>query len=819
MTPLIDAGSKGDGIKDRQKIAFRKLFFAILIACIIVSIYSYSIVSLNWVQTLRFRFEDFAFQLRHKYYSTIGKDYVKVADIVLVAIDEESYKQLGKRWPWTRDVFADFLNKLAEYHPKVIALDFALYGQNQDNPDIDARLAEAIRKCGNVIITSVYGREKLYLGPYDIFAKVSAGSAVIGAVKDADNAVRRVKTYTPIFSPQKTADFSFEIKTAARYLDVPYNKISKKRKGILLMAKDRNIEIPTDKDGYILINYLSDTEDIYTVPIWKVIADGLPRNMLEGKVVLVTQTGEVFHNLYLTPFGFRSSGLIIANVLNSIISSSYIRTGNSFFFVPIIWLIYALGFILFYKTSLLRGFFILIFTVTTYLTTAFLFFLNGIILPTFHVAVLLPLLFLGITFYKYTEIVFEGTEIKRLAITDSLTGLYTHRYFRFLLEHTVNKTLSFGNKCSLIVIKILNLDRIVKELSFDRGKSVQKRVAELIKMKLSKDGAGAYLGMGEFSMLLPNVGLYEALGIAGSLRDNIRKTDFIISYSFLKPIVAIGVSAVNPGGFPKTGIELMRGARVAMARAREIGYDRICRFNPAIDSFVFEPAAIEREIKQRLDDEFSFFAIDLEERNKELEDLLRQLSVAQKDLEEAHFETLRSLVIALEQKDPCTAGHSERVGECAEKIGRKLRMPEEELRFLKQAGVLHDIGKVGIPQDILRKEEILDSSEKQIVALHPEFSVRILNTSKYFNKIIHAIRDHHERLDGSGYPRGLKGNQISLEAQIIAVCDTFDAMTGDRPYRKAFSSKEALDEILSNPERYNQTVALALKGILEEEHS
>jgi HD-GYP domain-containing protein (c-di-GMP phosphodiesterase class II) len=223
-------------------------------------------------------------------------------------------------------------------------------------------------------------------------------------------------------------------------------------------------------------------------------------------------------------------------------------------------------------------------------------------------------------------------------------------------------------------------------------------------------------------------------------------------------------------------------------------------------------------IKERLDGGLTFLAVDLEQRNKELEELLYQLSTAQKDLEEAHFETLRSLVVALEQKDPYTAGHSERVGDYAEKIGRRLQMHEEELKELRQAAILHDIGKVGIPPDILRKEDILTSDERYVIELHPEFSTKILSTSKYFNKHLNAIRNHHERLDGSGYPRGLKGDQISLQAQIIAVCDVFDAMSTTRPYRSPLSPKEALKEMLLHPEKYNRKIVITLEEILESEH-
>ncbi len=145
-------------------------------------------------------------------------------------------------------------------------------------------------------------------------------------------------------------------------------------------------------------------------------------------------------------------------------------------------------------------------------------------------------------------------------------------------------------------------------------------------------------------------------------------------------------------------------------------------------------------------------------------------------------------------------------------------MPEEELELLEQIGILHDIGKVGIPQNILRKQGSLSVVERQIVELHPGFSVKVLKTSKYFNKHLNAIRDHHERLDGSGYPRGRKSDEISLEAQIIAVCDVFDALTSYRPYRDALSYAKALYEILPYPEKFNHGVAVALEGVLKDEH-
>lgn len=810
------------GKKERnggQRIIFKNPLFPILIALLIAGVYLYSAFYFQSVRIAGIKFNDYFFRLRLGLNYLFNREELKPKGIVLVTIDEDSYERLERRWPWGRDVFADFLDKISKYHPKVIALDFALYGESPDNPDADVKLADAIKRSGNVIIASVYGKEKLYLGPYDIFAKASNGYGVTGGVRDDDGAIRRAKVFALILARQKGGDISFEVKAAAAYLNVPYNNIRQEEGRIVVGSGIKNIVIPTDENGSFLINYLCDKDDIETVPMWKIMAGKAAPQTFKNKLVLVSQTGEVFHDQAPTPlWGYKPGGLIIANILNSIMTSSYMVRADPRHSALLISLIYSFAFFLFYKKSVMRGLLILIFMTTACVAVSFAFFLHGTLYPTFDMITLLPLLFLGITFYKYAIVVMEGQEVKKLAITDSLTSLYTHRYFRLLLEHTAKTASNSGTRCALIVVKLSNLDNIVREIDFGKGQEVQRKIAKDIQEKLPKNGYAAYMGTGEFGMLLPKVGMGEALGIAGSMRDRVIEADYGIEKSALKPIISVGVSSIDNMPFPGTGAELIRSARAAMLRAKEIGYNKVCRFNPNIDISALELYTGEKAIKEHSGGEFTFLAVDLEQRNKELEELLHQLSITQRDLEEAHFETLRSLIVALEQKDPCTAGHSERVGKYAEKIGQNLQMKEEEIRILRQAAILHDIGKVGIPPDILRKEGALTPDERHAIELHPEFSTKILSTSKYFDKHLSAIRDHHERLDGSGYPRGLKGGQISLDAQIIAICDVYDAMSTNRPYRKALSSKEALGEIELHPEKYNQKVALAMEQILKSEY-
>lgn len=173
-----------------------------------------------------------------------------------------------------------------------------------------------------------------------------------------------------------------------------------------------------------------------------------------------------------------------------------------------------------------------------------------------------------------------------------------------------------------------------------------------------------------------------------------------------------------------------------------------------------------------------------------LEGLL--LRDALEHLERGYTEVIAALAAAVEAKDISTKGHSVRVARLAALIARELGLPPEHERILYQAGILHDIGKIGIPDAILQKPGRLTAEEFALVREHPVRSWEIARQIRSFAPMLPAIRWHHERLDGSGYPDGLQGEEIPLDAHILAVADVFDALTSVRPYRAALSVEEAL---------------------------
>lgn len=149
------------------------------------------------------------------------------------------------------------------------------------------------------------------------------------------------------------------------------------------------------------------------------------------------------------------------------------------------------------------------------------------------------------------------------------------------------------------------------------------------------------------------------------------------------------------------------------------------------------------------------------------------------------------VALGLKVKDREAAAHNLRVARLCLHIGRQMSMSGAELRVLARAGLLHDIGKLGIPETVLAKHSALDESEWNLMRTHPELGLTLLDRAGQSSREVLAVLYHHERLDGSGYPYGLKAEAIPIEARIVAVADTYDALVSDRPYRKACSEMEA----------------------------
>ena len=165
------------------------------------------------------------------------------------------------------------------------------------------------------------------------------------------------------------------------------------------------------------------------------------------------------------------------------------------------------------------------------------------------------------------------------------------------------------------------------------------------------------------------------------------------------------------------------------------------------------------------------------------------------ELEEMFFQTTDSLADAIEKRDPYTGGHTRRVTQYSLAISKYLQLKPLEKKWLKITSVLHDVGKVGIEDQILKKPEQLTPEEFEMIKRHCNIGVEIIEHVRQLRESIPGVKYHHEQLDGKGYPSGLKGDEIPVLAKIVAVADTFDAMTTNRPYRKAMEKEAAIKEL------------------------
>ena len=337
----------------------------------------------------------------------------------------------------------------------------------------------------------------------------------------------------------------------------------------------------------------------------------------------------------------------------------------------------------------------------------------------------------------------------KLALTDPLTGLGNHRHFHERLERELAAASDSGGIVSLCFLDIDNFKRINDQYGHPAGDRVLAQIAA----RLRQGGEAFRLGGDEFAVLLPGIEADMALGIAQSIVARIGESD-------LGPIGAVTVSA-GIATFPEHGREresLIRLADGALYWAKEHGKNQVHIARPDV--------------------------VELSEFHR----------VASGSDRVARFRAAASLARAVDSRDAYTGSHSERVAALSGRIASQLGRPSEEIELTRLAGSLHDLGKLAIPEEILRKPSALTEAERLVLERHPQIGYRMLE-SLGVEPIAHWVLHHHERWDGAGYPDGLEGDAIPIGARIIFVADAFDAMTSNRLYRTPLTHEEALHEV------------------------
>jgi len=374
----------------------------------------------------------------------------------------------------------------------------------------------------------------------------------------------------------------------------------------------------------------------------------------------------------------------------------------------------------------------------------------------------------------------ERERLIRLALEDPLTGLVNHRVLHDRLAEEVARAARHGHALALVLVDLDGFKRINDQFGHPAGDLVLVEVARCLERATRQGDVLARLGGDEFAWLLPNSDLVGAHAAAERVRAAVAD----------RPIAGVGRVTVSLGVCDLThasdGQELLAHADTALYWAKHQGRDRACDYSPSL-----APAS---------------------ETLPELASGPNSVNV----LAGAY-----ALSRAVDAKDPSTREHSLRVARMAVLLAGELGWSGDRLAQLHETGLLHDVGKIGIPDAILFKPGSLSPSEYEIVKAHAELGQHIIE-GVVTDEQGTWVRHHHERWDGSGYPDGLAGEQIPDGARILAVADGWDVMTSHRPYRAALDIDQAVAECLRHagtqfcPEVISALEQLSTEGSLPE---
>ena len=339
---------------------------------------------------------------------------------------------------------------------------------------------------------------------------------------------------------------------------------------------------------------------------------------------------------------------------------------------------------------------------------------------------------------------------------DPLTGLDNHRKFQEQLEEEVTRTAFSEAPLSLMLVDLDKFQEFNQKHGHAEGDAALTRIAKLIKRACPEEAILARYGGEEFAVLLPGTGLEQAETLAEQIRQAVERS-FGKKGENTGMTISVGCAQLVDNRQHK-GFVLT--AELAVTRAKHLGRNRVCRFDavPGVDADS-DPYQLHRF------------------------------------LQDGSFATIQALAAAVDAKDPYTQGHSQRVAEYARDLAQFVDLGEDFVNLVYTAGALHDVGKVGVPDDVLKKPGKLTDEERAAMQAHPVLGELIVRKAPHLADTLPGIRSHHERWDGNGYPDKLAGEDIPLLGRVLAVADVFDAMTSDRPYRKGMHFWEAIWEI------------------------
>jgi len=363
-------------------------------------------------------------------------------------------------------------------------------------------------------------------------------------------------------------------------------------------------------------------------------------------------------------------------------------------------------------------------------------------------------------------------QLRAAAVTDGLTGLYNHDHFNRLLESEMERSRRYGHPLALIMMDMDHFKAINDTFGHLAGNATLEAVATVLREGIRDIDVAARFGGEEFSVILPEARAIDGIQAAERIRSLLATALHVEALRDHRVTASIGI-ADSEDPRAKSSADLVDLADRALYTAKRQGRNQIC-CSYELDEMADVTATIQSD---------------------EIDWLRRRVTALSVRAKDVYIQSVAALLQTLEEKDPYTARHSVNVAFYAEQLAEQIGCSQSTAKSVYNAALLHDIGKVGIPDRILMKRQPLTDVERMVLDQVPLIGTRIVDHLRILESEVQIIRHQHEFFDGSGLPSGLKGTKIPIGARVLLVADAFDAMTTERVYRKRRTIDEAMEEL------------------------
>ena len=536
------------------------LLRAVVAAVLLSTAYTLLFKEFKPVREARLKLIDGLFHLKHS--STPLPQTAK--EIVLVAIDDESLREMNMRWPWSRGVLAGIIKKLSEHSPRLVCADLAFVGESQD-PAQDLILSKSLYDAKNVYAVAYFGKDGKYVLPDKTVGANLKGFGFVNKPIDSDGIVRRMRPYALSVSG-KIIDYSLTLKVISDISGSTPEKLTSL--------------VPLLKNNTAYINYCGKEAQFATVPVWKVLEEKIDLDIFKNKIVFIGVTTELFHDSYRTPFGQMSGVVININeALTYCGNSAFCYLKDLYDFIILFLFLFASMAIPFRlsvrQRTLATGILLLAFA-----ALSIALFFNRIMMDFLGV-VLLVLGYTTVSFIvKYFMIIIENVMLRNEAITDGLTHLYVYRYFELQLRREFQKAAEQKLPLCLIIFDIDHFKNVNDTYGHEFGNVALKAVSKTIKDNSKKADTVARYGGEEFCAILPDMKRESAIKYAERIRTIVKSLKFTTDKNeeVANITISAGIVANEDVSFENYQ-QFIKASDMALYHSKNTGRDKVSVYN------------------------------------------------------------------------------------------------------------------------------------------------------------------------------------------------------------------------------------------------